>query len=61
MGYIDANESLTVRGVGFFEGLGPSSGHWDDPRQKTIAPGKVDPLVVSETLHDLAVLAAKGL
>jgi predicted DNA-binding WGR domain protein len=58
MGYIQPEEELTVTGCAFVDGLREPSGY--GIREKQLALGDVDPIVISETLHDLTVLATKA-
>jgi predicted DNA-binding WGR domain protein len=59
MGYIQPEEELTVTGCCFIKGLRAPSGYGDGLKDK-LALGAVDPIVLSETLHDLTILAAKA-
>ena len=59
MGYIQPDEELTVTGCVFVDGLREPSGYGDDVNQK-LKLGDVDPIVLSETLHDLTVVASKA-
>jgi predicted DNA-binding WGR domain protein len=59
MGYIQPDEELTVTGCCFVKGLRAPSGYGDDLKDK-LELGSVDPIVLSETLHDLTLLAAKA-
>ena len=59
MGYIQPDEELTVTGCCFVKGLRGPSGYGDD-LDKKLKLGDVDPIVLSETLHDLTVIASKG-
>jgi hypothetical protein len=59
MGYIDPNESLTVKSVQFLSGMRPPSGYgWK--KEGALKLGAVPPVVISEVLADLTALAAKG-
>ena len=58
MGYILPENALTLDGCCFVKGLRAPSG-FGDGLHKTIKLGDVDPIVMSETLHDLTMLAAK--
>jgi hypothetical protein len=58
MGYIDPGENLTLTGCYFVSGLREPSGY--EKPSKGIELGKVDPVVMSETLHDLSVLVEKA-
>ncbi len=59
MGYIDPNESLTLGAVIFCKGMRSPSGYgWE--QKDVINLGKVSPIVISEVLADLNVLASKA-
>lgn len=60
MGFINADEVLTVTGCWFVPGLREPGGYEKPEKGKTLALAQVDPLVLSETLHDLSLLAGKG-
>jgi predicted DNA-binding WGR domain protein len=59
MGYIDASETLTVSNVHFVRGLRPPEGY-EGASEKGMRLGDVDPVVLSEVMHDLAVLREKA-
>jgi len=59
MGYIQPDEELTVTGCVFVDGLREPSGYGDDMNKK-LKLGEVDPIVLSETLHDLTIVASKA-
>jgi len=59
MGYIQPDEELKVTGCVFVEGLREPSGYGDDMNKK-LKLGEVDPIVLSETLHDLTIVASKA-
>jgi predicted DNA-binding WGR domain protein len=59
MGYIDPNEELTMKGCYFLAGLREPSGY-ESYEKKALRLGEVDPVVISETIHDLEVVASKG-
>jgi hypothetical protein len=58
MGYIDPGEELKLTGCYFVEGLREPSGY--DKPDKGLELGRVDPVVLSETLHDLTALVEKA-
>jgi hypothetical protein len=58
MGYIDANELLTIGECYFTSSKQGTSRHMSD--EKKLKLKDVDPIVVSEVLTDLTALAAKG-
>jgi predicted DNA-binding WGR domain protein len=58
-GYIQPDDMLTITGCCFVSGLRAPSGFGHGLDQK-IKLGDVDPIVISETLHDLAMLASKA-
>ncbi len=58
MGYIDANESLTVTGCFLVPGL--YSAGWYPEHKNRVPLATADPVVVSEVLNDLLQLAAKA-
>lgn len=59
MGYIDANEMLTMKGAYFLPGLRKPSGY-EKYIELSLPLKDVDPVVLSETIHDLEIVAAKG-
>jgi Domain of unknown function (DUF4132) len=59
MGYIDPTEQLRLTGCCFVEGLREPSGY--EKANGGVDLGRVDPVVISETLHDLTSLAEKAL
>jgi predicted DNA-binding WGR domain protein len=58
MGYISPDERLAVTGCHFVSGMREPSGY--SRRSKGIELGRVDPVVLSETLHDLGALVEKA-
>jgi predicted DNA-binding WGR domain protein len=58
MGYIQPDEELTITDCSFVDGLRAPSGY--SRNQKPLKLGDVDPIVLSETLHDLTILASKA-
>ncbi len=58
MGWIDVDEDLTITGCYFVKGIREPSGYTS--REKKIPLNKVDPIVLSETLHDLSLIASKA-
>jgi predicted DNA-binding WGR domain protein len=58
MGYISPDEQLTITGCAFVDGLRAPSGYGS--REKRLKLGDVDPIVFSETVHDLTVVASKA-
>ena len=57
MGYIEADEILTVERVSFYasesEADVPDSWYWGHKQQQNMILGDVDPLAYSETIYDL--------
>jgi hypothetical protein len=60
MGYIDPNEKLKMTGCYFLEGLRAPSAYENYDKASTLTLGQVDPVVFSETMHDLEAVAAKA-
>jgi predicted DNA-binding WGR domain protein len=58
MGYIQPDEELTITGCCFLNELREPSGY-EKPKD-SLELGAVDPIVLSETLHDLTILASKA-
>jgi predicted DNA-binding WGR domain protein len=59
MGYIQPDAELTVTGCCFVAGLREPDGYAGNLQHK-LELGDVDPIVVSETLHDLNIVASKA-
>lgn len=58
MGYIEADEELKIAEYYFVEGMRKPS--WGSYNEKKLKLSKVDPVVVSEILYDVSVLASKA-
>jgi hypothetical protein len=59
-GFIEPDEKLTVTGCCFVKGMRAPSG-FGNGLNKKVKLANVDPLVISETLHDLNILASKAI
>ncbi|HXU00570.1 MAG TPA: DUF4132 domain-containing protein [Polyangia bacterium] len=58
MGYVNPEEQLKITGCTFIDGLREPGDY--RAREKTLKVGEVDPIVLSETLHDLTIVASKA-